>query len=1103
MAAGMILYALLTLYAAASFGNKYEQATISLSLENVSIKTILKTIESQGVYRFVYKDEILPKDQQVSIRVQNASLDDVMRIVLQKTALTYKRMNEKLVVITTQEDKDEALPDKTIQGKVTGPDGQPLPGVSIQQKGTSNGTTTDAEGNFSLVVPDNNTVLLISYVGYTSQELTVGERSTINIQLQAANQQMEQVVVIGYQAVRKKDLTGSVGVINPGDVTRNTTNSVAEAIQGLAAGVTVRNSGAPGSGAKIDIRGTGTFGANNPLYVIDGMLSDATPDFNSNDIESIQILKDASAAAIYGSRAANGVIIITTKKGREGPMKVTGFVRTGVQEFHKRWDLMNNVEYAALNKQLYINGGMTPQTSVDAEFDPSINTDWQDALMRVGNTQNYNLSLSGGGNTATYFVSGDYFRNKGPIIDNSFERGSVRVNTSARRGRFSFGENMLFSYTHTDPAEGDVFTDMIRMLPVMPLQADRYIGPNNPEGFSIGDPTFANTFGTNVYALQRLQQNDYNYYKIRGNAYIDFKLFSWLTYRFNAGLEASFDSYKGFRRPGVVRQGNPNVEATLNQGRSIFLSKLLEHTLNFDKRFGEHQVTAVVGISNQTFKIDPLNSQKIGIPNYSGTYYGVPEQSGTPSVSGRITEWANLGYLGRVNYSYADKYLVSATVRRDGDSRFGRNYRWGTFPSVSAAWRISREEFFNSDWLTDLKLRASYGKLGNSEVLNPWEFSGRISPLPRYVFGLGETVNPGAINIQLANPDLHWETKKTTNIGVDAAFLQNKITLSVDYFIANTSDVLTRDLPIPLTTGSAGGNPPVNAASLRNKGLEISATYRENKKPISWDLTLNVTRIRNEVTALGNLGAGRNYIQSGDARTEIGRAIGEWYVLKTDGIFQSQQEIDSYVGKTGEPIQSWAKPGDLRFVDVDGDGEINIDKDRTYVGSPWPKIEAGLIWNATFHRFTASMQWYGVAGNMVYDRPRYWMDRMDENAAYRKGVQPWTSDRPNNDFPRAAVGRPDQGIQFNTLPQTDRWLEKGDYLRLRLLEIGYNLSASSLKRVGFTNARIYVSGQNLLTITKYKGLDPDITGVNIFERGLDAGQYPALRIYSAGLQFGF
>lgn len=996
---------------------------------------------------------------------------------------------------------------QVITGTVINSSGEPLPGATIVVKGTTTSTSTAANGTFSISAPVGST-LIISFVGYKTKEVLAGA-GEMRETLEVAEGSLSDIVVIGYQSVRKKDLTGAVGVINPATANRNVASTVAESIQGLATGVTVRNSGSPGGGAKIDIRGAGTFANNNPLYIIDGMYSDATPDFNPNDIESIQILKDASAAAIYGSRAANGVIIITTKRGKEGPMLVTGSIKTGVQQFHKRWDMMDNNEYRAMAQQLFTNGNVPVPTILTTDFNPAVNTDWQNELMRTGNIQEYNLAVSAGSKTANYYVSGNYFKNTGPIIDNMFERAGLRINTSGKRGRFSFGENMLLSFTQNDPLASDIFTnpfvDMITMIPVVPLKDQlRYGSATNPEGWGIGlNNSYVNTLAANVPALQSLQQNNSSSFKVRGNLFAQFEFADWLTYKFNVGAETSFDRFKGFRRPGTIRQGTPSPIATADESRGNFRSFLYEHTLNFDRKFGEHNVSAVVGFSNQTFTNEILTGQKSGfVPDANGNYtFTNLIQGSNPNTTSLTDKWNNVGYLGRVNYGYSDRYLASVTFRRDGSSLFGPSNRWGNFPSASVAWRISRESFFQSDWISDLKIRASYGSLGNSEFLRPWQYYGRINPFPVAVFGPNEVEQIGAINTQLANANLRWETKKTTNLGLDAALLNNRILITAEYFVAQTNDVLI-DLPISLTTGNAGGNPPVNAASLKNTGFEFSATYRgDATKNFKWDVTLNFTTIKNKVTSFGDTTT--KYTQLGDARTELGRSIGEWYVLKTDGIFQSQAEIDAYVNKNGDRIQPWAQPGDIRYVDSDGDGVLNTDKDRIYAGSPWAKFETGALFNASYKNFTLNIQLYAVVGNKLYNRPRYQVDRMDQNTNFRKGANPWTPQNTNTDMPRAAIGAPDQGIQFNVLPQTDRWLEDGSYLRLRNIELGYTLPQAALGRVGFTSARVYISGQNLITLTKYTGLDPDITGVNIFERGLDNGQYPALRILSAGINFGF
>ena len=987
------------------------------------------------------------------------------------------------------------LAQQTVRGTLRTTTGEPLIGATVTVKGTTNSTLTDANGQFSINAA-NGSVLVITSVGYQPREITV-TGTEINETLQSGTTSLNEVVVIGYQSVRRRDLTGAVGIIDPAAANRNTANTLAESIQGLAAGVTVRNSGAPGAGAKIDIRGAGTFAGNNPLYIIDGMYTDATPDFNASDVESIQILKDASAAAIYGSRAANGVIIITTKKGRPGPLVVNGSVKTGIQSVHNRYDMMNASEYRDLATKLYQAGGLTVPTSLTTDFDPGIDTDWQEEFLRQGAIGEYNLSLSGAiAKVVNFYVSGNHFRNRGPVIDNSFNRSGFRVNTSTRLGRFNIGQNLLLSWTKEDPiaAAGvgvNPFVDMISMPPVVALQGSRYISAENPEGWGLGlNNAYLSTLTANVPALQRLDQFEQNNFKIRGNAFLDFRIMEGFVYRFNFGLEKTVDKGEGIRRPGTVRQGTPspnNNQVGMFRSRGEFESKLFEHTLNYDKLFGNHKLGAVVGFSNQTFD-HPL--------------FRFTTIAGNATVEDPYTSlWNNIGILGRVNYTYMDKYLASITFRRDGSSLFGENNRWGNFPSASFAWRISKEDFWTSTSVNELKLRASYGSLGNSEFLEPWLYYAQINPFPRAVFGQNEVEQIGAIVTQLANSDLRWERKNTANVGIEAGFLNNILTLSADYFVSRSNDVLV-DLPINLTTGNAGGNPAVNAASIENKGIELAFTYRPKPgRDFNWNATLNFTSISNEVLEFGN--ETTRYTQLGDARTEIGRSIGEWYVLKTDGIFQNQAEINAHTGKTGQMLQPWAQPGDIRYVDVDNDGVLDLSKDRYYAGSPWADFETGLLLNFGYKNLSLNMQWYAVVGNELYNRPRYTVDRMDLNTNFRSGATFWTMQNPGTEWPRAAMGAPDQGIQYNVLPQSDRWLESGSYLRLRNIEIGYNFSRSMLDKIGMSSSRIFVSGQNLLTITKYSGLDPDITGVNIFERGLDNGQYPALRIISAGLRFGF
>jgi TonB-linked SusC/RagA family outer membrane protein len=987
---------------------------------------------------------------------------------------------------------------QTIRGTLRSPSGEPIAGATITVKGTNRSTVTNSQGQFSIDAASGST-LVVSSVGFQTREISV-TGADIDETLTVADATLNEVVVIGYQTVRRRDLTGAVSVINPAQVNRNVANTVAEAIQGLAAGVTVRNTGRPGAGAKIDIRGAGTFASNNPLYIIDGMYSDATPDFNPQDIESIQILKDASAAAIYGSRAANGVIIITTKRGRPGKLMLNGSIKAGVQTLPKQWDMMDVNEYRTLATRLYEAGGVAVPTSLTTQFDPSINTDWQDEFLRTGAIGEYNLGVSGSiKNKVNFYVSGNHFQNKGPVIDNEFSRTGFRLNSDVKLGRFTIGENVSFTWTKEDPiSSGGVgvnpFVDMIIMPPTVAVQNDRYKTPENPEGWGIGlNNAYLSTLAANVVALQHLDQFEQKNFKIRGNAYLDLKILEGLMYRFNVGLEKTEDEGEGFRRPGTVRQGTPppNNNILTNFGNSgEFESKLFEHTVNFDRSFRDHKISAVAGFSNQSFE-HPM--------------FSFSQSGSNPATRDTFTNlWNNIGLLGRVNYSFQDKYLTSITFRRDGSSLFGPDHRWGNFPSASVAWRISREDFWNVKPINDLRLRASYGSLGNSEFLRPWLYYAQINPFPRAVFGADQIKQIGGTVTQLANADLRWEKKNTTNFGLDASIF-NRFTLSADYFISETEDVLV-NFPVSLTTGSRDplgpATVPVNAASLQNKGFELALTYRPTTGPdFRWDATLNFTSIRNKVIAFGD--PTTQYTQIGDARTELGRSIGEWYVLKSSGIFQTQAEIDAHRGKTGQVLQPWSKPGDIRYIDVDDDGTLDLDKDRYYAGSPWADFETGLQLNAGYKNFSVNMQWYAVVGNKLYNRPRFNVDRMDQNTNFRQGATIWTVQNPSNEWPRAAIGAADKGLQYNGLPQSDRWLEDGSYLRMRNLEFAYNLSRSFLNRAGINNSRIFVSGQNLFTITKYKGLDPDIVGVNIFERGLDNGQYPALRIFSAGINFNF
>ncbi|HXS58036.1 MAG TPA: TonB-dependent receptor [Hanamia sp.] len=1084
------------------------QRNITLNIRNTRIENIIQKIEKQGDYRFLYNTDLKELKKKVDINIKDYAIAETMEALLKNTGLKYRLLPNNLVVIQSSQLKDET--DITVTGTVTGTGGIPLEGATIQLKNGSSTVTSAANGSFSITVPAD-AILVVSYVGYQTLEINVNNRTSINIVLQPESTSLQDVVVIGYQSVKRKDLTGSTGIVDMKDANKITSGSVGEAIQGLVPGVTVRNGGAPGQNAVVEIRGVGSFGNSNPLYVIDGMLSDANTTINTDDIASIQILKDASAAAIYGSRAGNGVIIITTKKGKEGPAKFSFSAKYGTQQIPKKWNVMDAKDYLKTVNTMYTNSGVTLPGGVGAQLtNNTINTDWQNEVFRTGNDQDYNMSISGGSATSNYLVSGSYYNNSGPVIGNDFQRSSLRINTQAKRGIFTFGENMMLSNTNGNNPGGGVnaFYESASMLPIIAVQGDQYKTIQyNPAGWGMGttdDPTYA----SNYLAVNSLDKVNYNFAKIVGNAYAELKFTSWLTYRFNAGIEASFDYNREVRDSGIWRYTNQPPATSINEDRERFTNLLLEHTLNFDKSFGLHNINGVVGFSRTEQKREVTSAGRTILQNVNGQYFTtIGSALGSASADGGTPLfWRSHGYLGRINYTYNDKYLVTLTGRIDQDSRFSSAYQTGYFPSAAAAWRISKEKFFNVSWINDLKLRASYGKLGFSDVLGSWDYLGLLNNNPRAVYGVAQTPLVGEYQAQIANSNLRWETRIQKNIGFDANLLNNAVSLSADVYNSLSKDVLVQ-LPLAQYLGSTG-NPSANAGSIKNTGVEIAATYRNHKKALSWDVSANVTTIKNRVVSVGNQGVDAqgnkvNYIEPTNfLRAQVGHSIGEWYVIKTDGIFKSQEEINNYTNKAGTIIQPNAKPGDIKYVDANGDGTIN-NNDRQFDGSPWPTLQAGAQFNASYRQFNLNIQLVGVFGDKLYDDVRRVLDGY-QLTNFRKDIDPWSSTNTNGKDPRLAVDIPgDPEVSLNNMAQTSRWLEDGSYVRLRNVEIGYSFSPNTLKKAGITNAHIYISGQNLLTITKYKGMDPDVQGTGIITRGFDAGNWPSSRIISIGLQFGF
>ena len=996
--------------------------------------------------------------------------------------------------------------DVTITGTVTDANSEPLVGVNVLVKGTTTGAITDIDGNFSVSGKKGST-LVFSYIGMLTQEV-VYKGTALRVVMKDDSKALEEVVVIGYQTVKKSDLTGAVAVVDTKEMKKSAAGTLVSQMQGLATGINVRSSGRAGEDASIEIRGVGSLSNNSPLWVIDGMITDPGVDFNPADAESIQILKDASAAAIYGSRAANGVIIVTTKKGTKGPMKVNVSVKETL-EWSPKFDLMNAAEYIKYNDIAYneaIKDGIATVNSTQkhSQYD----TNWQDEVLKTALVQDYNVSLSGGGDSGSYFVSAGYYNNDGVSYGNTFDRYSFRVNTQGKKGWFSFGENLAYSLTNTDPNQTNTYNDFLRMMPTIPIYDE-----NNPGGYGYGDAAKYNTFGVNPIAREDLEYRHFRQNRLNGSLWLEFKPFEFLSYKFNGGIDLYFYENSWFRGEGNWTQNQEHRDPESQKARDNTYNMLIEHTLNFNKDFGKHHVDAVVGTTYQHHEWEGLWASRLNFPmTGNGDYFTVLNAGqSNQQNSNSISENAMISYLGRANYVYDDKYYLTATFRRDGTSRLAKENRWGNFPSFSGAWRISKEEFFDVPWINDLKIRGNWGRLGNSSI-GDWDYIGTINQSIVTVFG--GAIVPGSTQVKLVNAGLVWETKETVNVGFDASFLNQRLTVSAEYYNSKTSDVLA-ETPIAISTGNQGGSPWKNAASLRNKGFEFTFGWKDQISGFKYSALLNVTTMDNEVLSLGRDGSERNFIDSGQARTEPGRSLAEFYLRKTDGIFRTQEEIDNYLAKgnhvpgpnenrvaAATPIMIEGKRpqlGDVKYLDLNDDGQIT-DIDRDYCGSPWAKMQMSLVLNAEWKNFDFSMMWNGQFGNKIYNVSR-WQGRLfADNSNYirfEKGEEPYQVN-PNSNTPRIIYG------DFRNSRDADRFLENGSYFRMKNISIGYNFKQKWLTNLGVEKLRLFATGSNLITITGYSGLDPDFKGANsVWNSGTDSFAYPNTRSVMFGLDLTF
>lgn len=975
-----------------------------------------------------------------------------------------------------------------VKGTISDEKNETLLGVSVSVKGTTKGTITDIDGNYSITVSPNET-LVFSLVGMTTKEMLYAGQSTIDVVLEPDNKQLEEVVVIGYQTIRKADLTGAVSVFNPNEMKNKTvTGTIGDAL-GTLPGLNVRTSGAPGSEGKVVIRGAGTLGNSDPLYVVDGIISGANRDFNFNDIESIQVLKDASAAAIYGSRAGNGVIIITTKQGSEGKMKVELSSRATLQ-WLPRYNLAGRDKWMMLNDYAFYNGKTKPANHFDA------NTDWQDEVFKTGVVSEHNVSISGGTKDTKYFISGNYQKNTGAVIGTDSERITFRANTSTARDfgdilTFRVGENISISNYSVNEMNTNPIIDVYRMLPTIPVYNDQ-----NPGGYGYGDGTRDVTFGSNPVAKEDIENTTNSNLRVRGNIFAEAEVLKYLKYRINIGADFSSDKYRYVRKEGSWMYNQPLDASILEKRQAQYSGFTFDNTLEFNKDFDKHNITSVLGTSFITTNYERIWGNKINVLQNSATsdyYEQLDAALNNPTTGGYKNLEKMFSIFGRVNYNYDQRYLFSFTMRRDQSSKFSPKYDTGYFPSVSAGWRISQEKFFNVPVIDDLKLRGNYGVLGTSNI-GYWDWVELILPFQQAVFG--DKVVTGMTQVELRNVDLKWEELTQMNLGFDLVMLKNRLMVSFDYFDKETKDVLT-PMQILLSTGHNGSAPYDNAATLSNRGVELSLTWNDKiGDDFKYTANINGSFLKNKIKSFGN--DQEKYVTT-TTQSVVGGPIGQWYLVKTDGIFRTDEEAAAHKTADGKQITiggQTPKAGDVRYIDYDGDGQIT-DSDRQDCGTGSPKFELGMNLNFEYKGFDLQLQFAGAFGHKVFNGPRNTIDAFNDNSSYRADYDPWTPENPNAKDPRPIYGDSRNVIQYQ-----DRWLENGDYLRMKQAALGYNLPKSLLKNV-FSGVRVYVNAQNLLTFTSYTGLDPEFLNGNVWTRGYDGAAFPNPKAVTFGAQVSF
>lgn len=1006
---------------------------------------------------------------------------------------------------------------KRVTGRVTDANNLPLAGATITIQGTNNATRAGQDGSFAITVPNDNAVLIITSVGYERQEIAVGNRGTIDVALTGTASNLNEVVVVGYGTQRRRTVTGAISRVSNEEVTALPVPDVRQALQGRVPGLTVTNNGAPGEAPIIRIRGIGSINyASNPFYVVDGFPGADMSMIDSRDIQSVEVLRDASAAAIYGSRAANGVVIVTTKKGsRTDRPRVQFDSYAGVQTAWRQLDLLNTEEYIRYATMLKQNAGATLParfSNLDAPIYPGAtqtyrqtNTDWQDEMFRTAPITQTNISLTTGNDRSRYYTSAGFIRQEGIMLGTDYQRFNVRFNSEHDLGKiFSVGHNFTVATsnrTNENNSGGrSQLKHIIHNVPYIPVQdptmVGGYRGPSGDDGSDPQNPV--------RIALQDITKN--NTLQILGLGYLQANILNGLSYRFTAGINYN-NGVRRLNNPIYNESFNARVLNRVEQDQSYYRSVYLSNQLNYNRTFGQHTVALTGVAEKQTGSYRFISG---GTSYTNNTIREVTNVGQDPGLNGGLSEDALYSFIGRINYEFAERYLLSASFRRDGSSVWAPGNKWANFPSISAGWRISNEAFFNVPAISEMKLRGSWGKMGFNGIGNyAWQTVLQQNSAP--ILGQGNSREPSAFVNKIGNEALEWEITTMSNVGLDLGLWNNKLTFAFEYFNRRSDNLI---LNIPLSPSLGFSQPtPANVAAMENKGFEMQGTYAKRSGTFRYDISGNFSVVRNKVLSFGTSATGPFYAgMNADfggfdiTRTQVGDPVQAFFGWKVDGIFKSQAEIDAANAKDGNPAtkyQDKAAPGDIRFKDINGDGVINAD-DRVVLGSFIPNFTYGLNFSANYKGFDATMFLQGVQGNKIYNGTKVLTQGMLRLfGAGKEVLNAWTPQNMNTDVPRAMDGDPN-----NNSRTSDRFLEDGSYLRVKVLSVGYTVPTGNLSRFtrgAMSSARFYVSAQNLLTFTKYSGYDPEIgSRFNAaLTSGIDYGQFPQARTIIFGLQVGF